>query len=344
MKTKVKQSILAGLGGVAAATVAALLLPDQTREMGVFYLIFAAVFLLLNFVLFLPVSKMKAGAAKILTIALICIVNIALATGASVYYLQEKLLFYPNNSVTCFEQIKADRSFQTVTLTARDGTKLSGWLRLNAGKAKAPLILYFGGKGENSSKAFSKFLKQGTFSKFAGYNVMMVDYRGYGYSAGKPDDKAMFSDALDTYDYAVKQSYTDPSRVVAVGYSIGTGGAVYLASQRPAKGLILVAPYYSGVQLYNGMLDIFHGPLTYLVRYQFDTEKYAPKVKCRSLIFTSKKDKTINWRQSEALSKRFPSIAELEFIDSASHETYFQQAKATDEMQNYLAKLQEASK
>lgn len=51
MKTKVKQSILTGFGGVAAATVAALLLPDQTREMGLFYLIFAAVFLLLNFVL-----------------------------------------------------------------------------------------------------------------------------------------------------------------------------------------------------------------------------------------------------------------------------------------------------
>ncbi len=344
MKTRVKRSILIGMGGFAAVIVAALLISGQTRGIGLFYLAFAAVFFLLNFVLFLPATKLKSGVGKALTIAFVCVLNLALALWVSVYYLQGKLLFYPNNSVTCFEQIKVDRSFRSVELTAKDGTKLCGWLRMNAGETKAPLILYFGGNGESSSKTFSKFLKNGTFAKFAGYNVMMVDYRGYGYSAGKPDDKTMFSDALDVYDYAVKQSYTDPSRVVPIGYSIGTGEAVYVASQRPAEGLVLVAPYYSGEKLYNGMLDIFHGPLTCLMRYQFDTEKYAPQVKCRPLIFTSKKDEMISWQQSEALSKRFPAIDKLEFIDGATHNTYFQQAKITGEMQSYLTKLQEASR
>lgn len=344
MKLLVKRSALAGMGGFAAVIIAALLLSQETRSIGIFFLVFAAAFLLLNVLLFLPASKLRRRGAKGVSVALICAANLVLALGVSVYYLQEKMFFYPSNSVDCFEQMQTEPAFRKVAVTAKDGTKLSGWLRINSKAEKAPLVLYFGGNGQNSSKAFTNFLKNGTFADFAGYNAMMVDYRGYGYSQGKPDDKTMFSDALDIYDYAVKQPYTDPARVVPVGYSIGTGEAVYLASQRRAAGLVLIAPYYSGRDLYNGMVNIFYGPMTGLIRYQFDSERYAPLVKCSPLIFTSKTDGTISWRQSEALSKRFPSKAKLEFISGATHETYFKSKVMTDDLRDYLTKTGEASK
>lgn len=344
MKLTVKRSILAGMGGFAAVIVAALLISGENREIGVFYLVFAAAFLLLNFLLYLPASKLRRRGSIAGAAVLICAVNLVLALSVSIFYLQEKMLFYPSNSVDCFEQLQSDPSFRKISVTAKDGTRLSGWLRPGSEAGKAPLLLYFGGNGQNSSKTFSGFLKQGIFSSFNGYGVMMVDYRGYGYSEGKPDDRTMFSDALDIYDYAVKQPYADPSRVVPLGYSIGTGEAVYLASQRRTAGLVLVAPYYSGQDLYNGMLDIFHGPMTMLIRYRFDTEKYAPQVACRPLVFTSKTDEMIGWKQSEALSKRFPSGARLELIDGATHNTYFKSKVMTGEIQDYLTKIREASR
>lgn len=346
LKSILKKSVLIGLGGFAAVVLTCLLVSHNSsiRETGLFYVIFAAAFLLLNSLLYLPYSKFKRRAAKITAVVVICVVNLVLAFGVSVYYLQGKMLFEPNNSVEAFRQIKSEKSFESVDVTAKDGTKLTGWMKYNAATKRAPLLIYFGGNGQNSSKAFSNFEKQGTFQKLAGYNVMMVDYRSYGYSEGKPSDEKMFSDALDIYDQAAKQPYTDPWRVAVMGYSIGTGPATYLASQRPAAGLILVAPYYNGERLYNGMMDIFHGPLTALIRYQFDTERYAPQVKCSPLIFTSKKDKMIDWRQSEALSKRFPKIAGFEFVDGATHETYFGKKKMFDDIQSYLKKIGDASK
>lgn len=254
------------------------------------------------------------------------------------------MFFSPNNSVECFQQLKAERDFQSVTVTAKDGTKLTGWLKVNAESKNAPLLLYFGGNGQNSSKVFSNFQKQGMFRKFSGYNVMMVDYRGYGYSAGKSDDGTMFSDALAIYDFAAKQSYVNPSRIAVMGYSIGTGPATYLASQRNASGLILVAPYYDGERLYNGMMDIFHGPLTMLMRYQFDTERYAPQVKCSPLVFTSKKDNVIDCSQSEALAKRFPSLNRLEYVDTKDHNSYFGVQKLQNDIGSYLAQLGEGTK
>lgn len=344
MKSTVQKSIFAAMGLFFAVISVCLFFSNHSQKIGLFCLLLAAAFLLLNFLLYLPVSRLKRRAAKVTVIVFIGVINIVLAFSASVYCLQGNLLFYPNNSVEAFQQIKTEKQDQMVHVTTKDGTKLSGWVHLNAGEKSAPLLLYFGGNGQNSSKVFSNFEKQGTFRRFPGYNVMMVDYRGYGYSQGNPSDSTMFSDALDIYDYAVKQPYADPTRIAVMGYSIGTGAATYLASQRQAKGLILVAPYYSGQQLYNGMMDIFHGPLTYLIRYPFDTERYAPQVKCSPLIFTSKKDGMINWKQSEALSKRFPKITGLEFVNDATHETYFGEKKTFDDIQSYLKKIGEASK
>lgn len=342
MKSIIRKSVYAGLGGFAAVIAVCLLVSNHNTEIGLFYVAVAAAFLALNFLLYLPVSRFKRRGAKVISVVLICVINLVLALSASVYYLQEKIIFQPNNSVDCFQQIKAQKSFESVTVTAKDGTKLSGWLRYNAQQKGAPLLLYFGGNGQNSSKAFSNFLKQGTFQKFEGYNVMMVDYRSYGYSEGKPDDSKLFSDALDVYDDAVKR--LSPSHTAVMGYSIGTGPATYLASQRPAAGLVLIAPYYSGEQLYNGMMDIFHGPLTYFIRFRFDTERYAPQVKCSPLIFTSKTDGMISWHQSEALSKRFPKIDRFEFISGVTHNTYWGNKTMLNEIEGYLKKIGDGTK
>lgn len=343
LKTAVKKSIFTAMGLSFAVIVIGLGMFQNSKEAGPLYVVFAAALFLLNLLLFLPSSKIKWRSAKVISITLIFILNFALAAGVSVYILQDSMLFYPNNSVACFKKLEKEKSFETVGFTTKDGVKLSGWIHRSQKSGRAPLLLYFGGNGQNSSKAFYDFLNQNTFSKLDDYGILMIDYRGYGYSGGKTDDTLMFSDALSIYDYAVSQSYTDPAHVVCMGYSMGTGPATYLASQRRIGGLILVAPYYDGKALYNGMMDIFHGPLTVLIRHPLDTERYAPQVKCRPLILTSKADETISCRQSEALSKRFPRIDKLVYIEGVNHNTYFKSDKMLNEIQGYLSKAEEGT-
>ena len=80
---------------------------------------------------------------------------------------------------------------------------------------------------------------------------MIIDYPGYGLSDGKPSDKTMFDSALKVYDYANQLDCVDEDNIVVLGYSIGTGVATQVASQRNVNGLILVAPYDEALSLYN---------------------------------------------------------------------------------------------
>lgn len=338
MKAKeIKIALIITMLALSAAVIISMFTLNGGASIGLFYILFAVGFLCVNILLFLIAGIFKKRRVTgVVACILIGVLNFAAAFGVSVYYLQGKMLFYPSNSVQCFNTLRTDKQFQEISVTARDGTSLKGWIRFNTEKKPAPLVLYFGGNGQNSSRTLYNFSTQGTFPSFAGCNVMIVDYRSYGYSGGTPSDTAMFSDALDVYDYAVKQPYTDKNRVIPMGYSIGTGVATYLASQRQSAGLVLVAPYYDGQSLCNSMLDIFHGPLSMLVRYKFDTESFAPMVQAAPLILTSKTDNMINYKQSEALSKKFKSVYKFSYITGTDHNHYFGQKQTLDEIKNYL--------
>ena len=85
--------------------------------------------------------------------------------------------------------------------------------------------------------------------------------------------------AKEVYDYALTRKDVDKDKICVLGFSIGTGVATYLASERDIDGLILIAPYDKALSLYNNCLNIFHGPLKILARYKFESIKYAKDVK-----------------------------------------------------------------
>ena len=79
----------------------------------------------------------------------------------------------------------------------------------------------------------------------AGFNVLGYDYEGYGTSEGAPSEKRTYQDERAAYDYLVTNLRTPPDRVIALGRSLGTGPAVYLAATEPVAGLILQSAFTS---------------------------------------------------------------------------------------------------
>ena len=75
---------------------------------------------------------------------------------------------------------------------------------------------------------------------FPDRTVVTFHYRGYAASSGRPSAEALLSDSLLIFDQ-LQQAHAR-ERVIAVGFSIGSGVAAYLARHRPAAGLILVTP------------------------------------------------------------------------------------------------------
>lgn len=135
---------------------------------------------------------------------------------------------------------------------ASDGTKLNAWWFPLAAASRATLFLH-GNAGNVTHRAdHSARIRE------AGSSVLVVDYRGYGKSEGRPSEAGLYKDADAAYDELVRLGF-DPANIVIHGESLGSAVAVDLAARRKCAGLILEAPL-SSVQEIAGLIVPLLGP------------------------------------------------------------------------------------
>jgi hypothetical protein len=116
-----------------------------------------------------------------------------------------------------------------VVFQASDGTVLHGWY-FPAEKA-AGSILVLHGNAQNLSTHVNSVL----WLVKEGYNLFIIDYRGYGFSGGEPDIDGAHRDADAALEKLFSMPETDPDRVVVLGQSIGGSIAVYTVAHSPHK-------------------------------------------------------------------------------------------------------------
>lgn len=192
-----------------------------------------------------------------------------------------------------------------------DGSNLSGWFLKNGPEDKTPLIIYFGGNGEELSWNIDQFLK------ISDYNTALINYRGYGNSTGTQSEENFFSDALAIYDYLKIQKKVKPENILVFGRSLGSGVAVYLASKREVGGMILVTPYDSINEVAKGKAPAI---LVYLfLQERYDSKKYIRDVRCRVLLIAAEKDTVIPVVHAENLYKLIVAHRTYVLIKGAGH-------------------------
>ncbi|MBX3168674.1 MAG: alpha/beta hydrolase [Candidatus Eremiobacteraeota bacterium] len=121
---------------------------------------------------------------------------------------------------------------------ASDGVRLNAWyLSAPAGQ---PTVLYFHGNG-GSLSSMDRTLAE---MKRARFGVLLVDYRGYGLSEGRPSEQGLYRDGLAAYDYC-RELGVPVERLLIHGQSLGGGVATYVASRRACSGLILESTFTS---------------------------------------------------------------------------------------------------
>jgi hypothetical protein len=134
---------------------------------------------------------------------------------------------------------------EIVTARTVDGVELHGWyLPPNpkpAGGAKAPGLIWFYGNGE-SVGAIAPILKA---LRPPGVGVLALDYRGYGTNAGTPSEAGLYRDAAAAWRWLVARSEIDTTRIGVYGRSVGSVPALYLATEYPARVLVLESPLTS---------------------------------------------------------------------------------------------------
>ena len=224
------------------------------------------------------------------------------------YFFQEKLIFFPENLDKDFK-FRFDQKFEEINFTTQDNQLLNGILfRSDSSKG---LIFYLHGNA-GSLNSWGEVAK--TYTDL-NYDVFMLDYRGFGKSEGKINSQdQLFQDLQTVYD-ELKTKY-DESKIIVLGYSIGTGLAAKIASANRPKLLILQAPYFSLTDMMKHTYPIIP---TFLLKYKLETNKFIKDCKMPIIIFHGNKDEVIYYNSSIKLQEIIKQTDTLITLNGQGH-------------------------
>lgn len=161
-----------------------------------------------------------------------------------------------------------------------------------AGQA-APAIIIAHGNAERIDYLPAPFLR---FADL-GLAVMLVEYPGYGRSAGSPTQATVTRTFAAAYDTLAARPGIDRSRILAFGRSLGGAAACALAAERPLAGLILQSTFTD----LRAMAHRFLAP-GFLVRDPFDNLSAVRSFAGPVLVLHGTQDGLIPHRHGERLA------------------------------------------
>ncbi len=193
-------------------------------------------------------------------------------------------------------------------LVLPDGDRLAG-VRLGPSAGPKPVLLGFGGNAWNAD-AMALYLHR----LFPDHEVIAFHYRGYPPSSGTPSAKTLLADSLLIFDHLQRER---PRTVVAVGFSIGSGVAAYLAHHRTVAGLILVTPFDSLKALAREHFS--WAPTDLLLRHQMPTIDLVKDRQTPTALIAAGCDTIVPARRSEPLRSAIPNLVLDRIIADAGH-------------------------
>jgi len=227
--------------------------------------------------------------------------------------MQDKMIFHPQPVDPNASEQLAPYAFelQVIDSKSSDVITLRGWLKLDKPSASQPLIIYYGGNGEEVSwNAWG-------FENLATQSFLLVNYRGYGDSEGKPGERALYEDALAIYDHLIERYQLQPEHIVLMGRSLGSGVATWVASQRKVSKLVLVTPFDSLTEVAKKHVPWL--PVNWLLNHRFESAERAPQIKAPALAILAGRDEVVPAEYGQRLMTVWGGPHQMEIISHAGH-------------------------
>ena len=223
----------------------------------------------------------------------------------AVYLRQEALLFFPTPLV-------AEHRFRHDGVVERyvevDGARLHA-LHFRQPGAKGVVFFLHGNAGNNDS-----WLDDTAFYRRTGYDLFLLDYRGYGKSTGRITSETQLHADVEAAWNVVAPEYAGRRKVI-YGRSLGSGPATRLATRVDADLLVLVSPYSSVRELAAEYYAWVPGAL---LRYPLPTREWLPHARLPVLLIHGEADEIIPFAHAERLKQVRPD-AELLRLPGVHH-------------------------
>jgi pimeloyl-ACP methyl ester carboxylesterase len=217
------------------------------------------------------------------------------------YFFQDSFIFQskslPKDYVFTFDQ-----KFEEHFIPTEDGEKLNALLFRSQQPAKG-LILYFHGNADNLQR-WGQYAVDFTN---LGYDILMIDYRGYGKSTGTPTEENLYKDAQTILNWS--HTNIKYERLIIYGRSLGSAVASSLASTATPDILILETPFDE----LSGALYLFPA------RYNFSNKEFLPLIKCKKVVFHGTDDWVVPLSSALKLKPLLNENDRFVIIEGASH-------------------------
>lgn len=240
---------------------------------------------------------------------IIVVIAIYMAANFVIYFAQERFLFKPEKLPKDFEFKYPNLEFEEYNLEKEPGVNINGiHFRITAPKG---VVIYLKGNSK-SLKGWGKFAVD--FTRL-GFDVLMVDYRGFGKSTGKRSEESIKDDLQYVYDKVREQ--VPEKYIILYGRSLGSGFAAKLASINHPRMLVLESPYYSLAKVTKRYIPFM--PVSLILRFPIRTYKWLKYVDCPVKIIHGTNDKLIPFSTAVSLSKVNPENTRLYSVIGGGH-------------------------
>ena len=215
-----------------------------------------------------------------------------------------------------------------MALKTPDGIDLAGIQIPAEEPSKTPtLILGFGGNAWNAQDV-AEYLHE----LFPDEEVVSFHYRGYAPSKGSPSAQALITDAPLVYDAAVET--VKPKRIVAVGFSIGSGIAATLSKSRRVDELILVTPFNSLKAVAQSMYPWL--PIGPFFDHEIDAASALEEADVPVAIIAAGRDEIVPTPRTDGLRKRVSNLVFDRTIARAGHNDIYARSDFQEAMRAAL--------
>ena len=263
---------------------------------------------------------------KTIIVIVIILISIYIAICGILYFMQEKLIFFPEKLKKEY-QFTFNHDFEELNFKMEDNVILNGLL-FRADSSKG-LIFYLHG----NAGALNSWGEIAETYISLNYDVFMLDYRGYGKSEGAINSQnQIYNDIQTVYD-ELKSKY-DESKIIVLGYSIGSGLATMLASTNHPRLLILQAPYFSLTDMLKHNFRIIP---TFILKYKFETNKYIKDCKMPIVLFHGDRDEVIYYGSSVKLQKLLKKTDTLITLKRHGHNGMSENPEYLSELERILS-------
>ncbi len=212
--------------------------------------------------------------------------------GLMLFCMQSRMLYQPRPDYAVTPQ-DIGLSYTPLTLESPDGEKIAAWF-IPAADAKWTVLYCHGNAGNISHRLHTLLL-----INELGANCLIVDYRGYGQSTGKPTEQGTLIDVKTAWDWLVNEQTVPADKIILFGRSLGGSIAAITAVELKPAAVILESAFTTfvdaGRHYYPWM------PVRLFARYDYNTIEAVRKADYPVFITHSPDDEVVPYKFGQQL-------------------------------------------